>query len=228
MAFVNTVTSLNNFLKVNKQINDRLEQSIEKVSILVPTNNAVTIDPNESSLFYIGCEEDLTINITNVSEIYTHNGSSVSILLSRLNDQIVVSWDTDIKWKESVAPTLGHRDMIILTTFDNSEWLGSCIHIDNDYPTKLNPHIGLVVEDSTIGDDATIKVTLPDDATGELTITIGSEYTHTTTATGGENTITISGLSLGEKTVVVTYSGDSTYLEDSIDGQFTVENSINS
>ena len=76
--------------------------------------------------------------------------------------------------------------------------------VKNDVP--FNPTTSPIF----VGDDAIITVVLPKDATGTVTVTIGTNSS-VVEVTGGITNITVSGLANGTYNAVVTYSGDDKY-----------------
>ena len=77
------------------------------------------------------------------------------------------------------------------------------------------------------GDNVTVSVTLPDDATGSLTISVdGNKVYENTSVVGGEIAYTIDNLTLGEHTIVVYYSGDHKYNENTTSVVVTVKKKI--
>ena len=86
---------------------------------------------------------------------------------------------------------------------------------------KYNTPISVSVEDIYVGDKETVVVSLPEDATGKVTIEInGIEYIGE--AKDGKATFEVEGLAFGNKTVAVTYEGDDNYIENFTTGQFVV------
>ncbi|WP_407393829.1 Ig-like domain repeat protein [Methanobrevibacter sp.] len=86
---------------------------------------------------------------------------------------------------------------------------------------KYDTPISVEVSDINVGDTAIVTVTLPDDATGTVTIEInGKEYT--AEVKDGKAVFEVPDLAAGDKTVAVKYSGDKNYVENSTTGQFTV------
>ena len=70
-------------------------------------------------------------------------------------------------------------------------------------------------QEITYGDNVTVSVTLPSDATGSLTISVdGKKVYENTSIAGGEIAYTIGNLTLGDHTIVVYYSGDAKYNEN--------------
>ena len=68
----------------------------------------------------------------------------------------------------------------------------------------------ITVENATVGQDVIVKVTVPEDATGNVTIKVDNT-TKVVNVTGGENIIPVPGLGEGEHDINVTYSGDDKY-----------------
>jgi hypothetical protein len=75
---------------------------------------------------------------------------------------------------------------------------------------KVNTAMDISAGEITEGENATISVTLPSDATGNVTAKINGK-TYTSQVKNGKATITIPNLSSGNYTVPVTYSGDNKY-----------------
>ena len=86
---------------------------------------------------------------------------------------------------------------------------------------KIKPTITVDTYDIYVGDNETITITLPQDATGNLAVTIGNE-TYILTLENGEAKITLSGLEKGTYTIYVTYSGDDKYLQIEANSTFNV------
>ena len=93
--------------------------------------------------------------------------------------------------------------------------------------SKVEPSIELNTTDITYGDNETITVTVPDDATGYVNITVtdkdgNSQTFNNVSVSGGKATQVISLPASGEYTVAVVYSGDKNYNSTSANGGFTV------
>ncbi|WP_458406325.1 Ig-like domain repeat protein, partial [Methanobrevibacter sp.] len=92
----------------------------------------------------------------------------------------------------------------------------------------IDTPIDLDTEDIVYGDDETITVTLPDDATGDVTITIkdkdGSVVKTETLPIGEDGTVelTVPELNAGNYTVQVDYPGDDNYKPNTVEGEFEV------
>ena len=86
---------------------------------------------------------------------------------------------------------------------------------------KYETPISVEVEDINVGDVEIVTVTLPEKATGKVTIEInGKEYT--TDVDNGKAIFKVPNLAFGNKTVAVKYSGDDSYNDNYTTGQFVV------
>ncbi|MDO5860877.1 Ig-like domain repeat protein, partial [Methanobrevibacter sp.] len=87
--------------------------------------------------------------------------------------------------------------------------------------SKLKPDITINAPDITVGDNGVIKVTVPKDATGTITIEIeGKRYTQT--IRNGEAGFIVPGLKVGVHDIKVYYSGDDKYLAGNTAGSIKV------
>ena len=87
---------------------------------------------------------------------------------------------------------------------------------------KLNPIIDVSADDITEGENATISVTLHDDATGNVTTTVDGK-SYYSPVENGNAIITIPDLEYGNYTLPVTYSGDDKYNPLTKDVNLTVK-----
>ena len=86
---------------------------------------------------------------------------------------------------------------------------------------KYDSPIDVDVSDIYVGDTLNVEITLPEGATGDITVEIdGEEYS--ATLEGGKAIVPISGLSAGDKTLTVKYGGDDNYLSNVTTAKFTV------
>ena len=78
---------------------------------------------------------------------------------------------------------------------------------------KIDTHISIISEHIEVGDNATITVVVPRDASGNVTIYINNK-TYTEKVVNGTAVFTVSGLAHGNYTVIANYSGDRKYNSD--------------
>ena len=90
------------------------------------------------------------------------------------------------------------------------------IEVDN-----LNATVNVRIDDIIYGQDAVIQVTLSDDATGNVTVSVdGME--NTTYLQNGRATIRLGNLEAGLKQAVIFYTGDGTYFNKTVSQNFTI------
>ena len=88
--------------------------------------------------------------------------------------------------------------------------------------TKVASNVTVKVENITLGDVAVVNITVTPGATGNVTVTIGNEFNKTVGITDGIITVLVPGLTVGDKTVNVTYNGDGKYLPNDNSTTFSV------
>ena len=115
--------------------------------------------------------------------------------------------------------TPGKHDITVEYSGDNN-YASNSTQLVADIPKYATP-ISVEVEDINVGDVEIVTVTLPEKATGKVTIEInGKEYTKD--VENGKAVFEIPNLAFGNKTVAVKYSGDDSYNENYTTGQFEV------
>jgi hypothetical protein len=102
------------------------------------------------------------------------------------------------------------------------EWI-----VENGYVlTKVSEplidcNLTIEVADIFLGEDAVVTVTVPSNATGEITISLnGASYSNT--IAGGQSVFNIGDLAVGTYTVIAAYSGDEKYGEAQANKTFNV------
>ena len=105
-----------------------------------------------------------------------------------------------------------------------ANYLGDDKYLDNStnktfVVSKDDPHMNVTVQNVTRS-SCDVNITLPEDATGTLTVTVDNE-TYTVPAKGGDNIVHIPGLTNGTHNITVSYTGDSQYNSDN--GNTTVD-----
>ncbi|WP_296789228.1 Ig-like domain repeat protein [uncultured Methanobrevibacter sp.] len=115
--------------------------------------------------------------------------------------------------------TPGKHDITVEYSGDNN-YASNSTQLVADIPKYATP-ISVEVEDINVGDVEIVTVTLPEKATGKVTIEInGKEYT--TDVENGKAIFEVPDLAFGNKTVAVKYSGDDSYNDNYTTGQFVV------
>ena len=86
---------------------------------------------------------------------------------------------------------------------------------------KSNPNISIKTEDIMVGDDLTVRVRLPSDAGGNITVTI-NDIPQTKVIESATTSFTFTDLNAGNYTVNVSYSGDRKYESQNEDAEITI------
>lgn len=118
----------------------------------------------------------------------------------------------------------GGLNQIVATYLGDDKFLSN-VSTGSFNANKTDGHVIIEVENATTGQDVIVKVTVPEDATGNITVQVDN-ITKVVNVTGGENTIPISGLSEGPHNISVVYSGDETYKSASSNTTVYVVSSI--
>ena len=105
--------------------------------------------------------------------------------------------------------TVGSYAVNVTVVDGNYSGFGYTSFVVNPKP-KENATISIDAPEITEGQNATVSVTLPGDATGTVTATVGGK-TYTVPVENGAATIIIPDLAKGDYTIPVTYSGDDKY-----------------
>ena len=87
--------------------------------------------------------------------------------------------------------------------------------------SKVDSFVTVSVDNITVGDKAVIEITVPGDATGNVTIKVGND-TYTVNVADGTGVLVVPGLKVGNYTVDVTYNGDGKYETSTNDTEFAV------
>ena len=174
----------------------------------------VDIQLDASSIYY-GDDQNITITLpqtVNVTVNITVNNKTYEV---KVNDSDSVTFTVPEVLKEGI-----YLVDVLLVDADNhiygsnsSELVVSKV---SDYTFE-----SIVPSDAEFGENITIIVELPNDATGEITVTIGNKnFTKTASANVEVN---VDGLTCGDNIIVVSYSGDDKYKAKSSENIVTVE-----
>ncbi|WP_292746586.1 Ig-like domain-containing protein [Methanobrevibacter sp.] len=87
---------------------------------------------------------------------------------------------------------------------------------------KYDAPIEVEIGDAKEGESVTVTVTVPDDATGNVTVSVGGKD-YTVPVENGKAVVTVDNLTDGDHTIAVKYSGDDNYAGNSSVGNLTVE-----
>ena len=119
---------------------------------------------------------------------------------------------------DNVTP--GVKDIEVVYSGDDTH-TNSTINSTVTYP-KYDSPITVNVTEVTEGETAVVTVTVPENATGNVTVTIdGKQFTGE--IINGTATIPVANLTAGDKSVIVEYIGDDNYASNYTVGNFTVD-----
>ncbi len=193
----------------------------DKKYISKTINDIVNVNKYSSStnlnISEINVGEDVILTITTTSSTtgtitLSINNNTQTLTLNNSKAQYTIN---NIKRGDYLITAVYNGDDKYLTSQDSR-----FIEVDN-----LNATMTIQTEDITYGDTAIIKVTLNDDATGEVTVTIDG-ITNSSKAINGKADIIFFNLDAGlNKNISVFYSGDDTYFNKTGKANFTINKS---
>ena len=162
-----------------------------------PTLDVVINDNDYGSSFII----DATLNgVTGITGDVIVNVNGKSYVVSVVNGRGILIADKLNTGLYTFTARFNGNDNYNATTDSGRFCIG-----------KITPSfIDIDVDNIEVGEDATITVTLPGDATGNVVITVDNKN-YTVAIKDGKAVQTISGLKAGEYTITVNYPGDNNY-----------------
>ena len=172
----------------------------------------------EVEVITITCDVPGTVNVTvnGITETLELNGESKEILFAAFSNIL----------KSENKATLSLYNLKagqypVEVVYNGNENYESVAKSDEFTVDSVNASISVDSSDIQVGDDETITVTLPDDATGNVTVEIdGANYTQP--VENGKAVVPIHDLSAGNKTAKIYYSGDDKYNPSETNASFTV------
>ena len=198
------------------------------VSKATPTVNvnATDIDYHDS--------ESIKVNVTGVDGGSTPTGN-VTVIVTNASGDVVFNDTVDLsdgKMTVTVpANLLPAGEYGVTVTYNGDANYTDTVGNGNFIVNKIDSTVVVNTTDITYGDTETIKVTLPEDATGTVNVTVkgpdGFEKTFTDLPVKEDGTVTVpvEDLNAGDYTVDVSYSGDNNYKPHKETGSFSVDKS---
>jgi hypothetical protein len=119
------------------------------------------------------------------------------------------------------VPGLTAGNHTVDVVYSGDDTYSPAIVSDNLTVNKANATVVGEADDITIGEDATIIITVPSDAKGVVLVDIDGQSLYGNIV-DGKATVTVSGLTAGEKTATITLTSDDKYAETSNTTTFTV------
>ena len=213
---VNNLTVGNYTINVTAIVDSNYKESFNSSQIVVNKANATLfvnstgdIDPSVDEVILVSVPDDIDGVL-----IYYVNGNLSGIVE---NNTIVLSNLTE-----------GSYAVLVLLVNDTN--YNDCSNFTEFVVAKVNSTVGVSVEDIVVGDNATVFITLPGDATGNVTFSLNNEsiviVIDESTVFGLNGILSIplvlDALDVGNYSVVVTYNGNSKYYSSNATANFTV------
>ena len=196
-----------------RHANDKANFTVNKIdpSILVNTSD---IDYHDSETINVSVDDDAT--------------GSVSITVTNENGDVVYSNSSDLSDSKAsfTVPDLPAGKYDVTVEYSGDDNYNSAIGKANFTVNKVDTPVNADAENITYGDDETINVSVNDDATGDVTITIYKDgvpvYEETLPVDEATAKFTVPELNAGKYTVKVAYSGDNNYNPNTAEVKFEV------
>ena len=150
----------------------------------------------------INVGEDAVISVKLLSDA---TGSVTVTVNGKDYTETVVNGVANVKVADLKA---GTYDVAVKYSGDNN--YNAAVATSSITVSKVDSTMDVTVNDIVVGDDLTVDAVLPDDATGEVVITVNGVDYHVAIE-NGKATGTIGGLAAGDYTVTVKYAGDDKY-----------------
>ena len=110
-----------------------------------------------------------------------------------------------------VIPGISGGNHTVTARYLGDDKYGPSQKATNSFEVESVPStVSVKVDNITYGDKAVIEVTVPTDATGNVTVTIGNK-TYTVPVSGGKGVLVVPGLEAGNYPVEAKYNGDDKY-----------------
>ncbi len=117
---------------------------------------------------------------------------------------------------------ISRGDWIIEATYNGDDKYATSHDYNKFGVDKYTAGVTIVLEDIEYGQDAYLDLSIDEEATGNVTVMVDN-ISITKTIVNGKVNFTLSNLTAGYKNVVVKYSGDNYYMEDTYSSTFYVE-----
>ncbi len=169
-------------------------------------------------------ESDLTLNDS--YEFAYGEDAVINVLTENSTGNVIVSlgeFIVDVSGNEITLPALNGGKYTLTVTTNPDENHNNVTKTATITINKVTPSMNVIVEpveNITTNDDVTLTISLPSDATGEVTVKINGKKTDIKSA---NETLTIDlNNQAGDYVVDVTYSGDKNYESDMATTEYTV------
>ena len=212
------------FSAINGTLSDNLAKVINNaasVNYTISDNDTITVESgNEIFNIKVIVAKETSIILINVNDIVVGENATIDVFVNKnATGNVVVSVNnknTTVNIKDGKASLIvsdlpvGKYDIVVKYSGDAN--YGASTNITSFNVGKIAKYdIDVDISRVQSGENATITVSLPKDATGNVTIIIGNKK-YNATVVNGTAKITTDVLDNGTYNVVVSYSGDNNYV----------------
>ena len=212
------------FSAINGTLSDNLAKVINNaasVNYTISDNDTITVESgNEIFNIKVIVAKETSIILINVNDIVVGENATIDVFVNKnATGNVVVSVNnknTTVNIKDGKASLIvsdlpvGKYDIVVKYSGDAN--YGASTNITSFNVGKIAKYdIDVDISRVQSGENATITVSLPKDATGNVTIIIGNKM-YNATVVNGTAKITTDVLDNGTYNVVVSYSGDNNYV----------------
>ena len=177
-------------------------------------NKTVTVDVslNEASVTVDNDTLDLKVGETYAINATKHPDTILLDITYKSSDDSVASVD-----ENGVVTAVGEGSAIITVSVGDGEIYAENSTIVNVTVNKVDPseNIKIEVDNLTYGQNTTVDVALPSDATGDVTLKVDGKLAGAADVINGTANLTVPSLTAGNHTIEIIYSGDNKYSEAS-------------
>ena len=203
--------------------------AVANISGLTIGKKSINVEYKEDNKYNsISCSTSVTVNKLTPSMVISaeniNYGESLNVkveLSDKINANIIISDDKiskTVKAVDGIASTewagLNAGSHTITAKFDGNSIYDAATASKTVTVSKIIPVVVVSANDIECGEDLSIEVTLPVDATGNVLVSV-DEFSKAIPIKNGKASIDVSGLSAGSKTVNVRYDGDDNYYSTS-------------
>ena len=190
-----------------------------------------SVNVNTTDIDY-NTTEDIKVNVTGVDGGAVPTGN-VTVIVRNSSGGAVFNYTVPIENGVVTVPVedLPAGDYYVNVTYNGDENYAEASFTGGFTVNKINPTVEVNTSDIVYGDTENINITLPEDATGTVNVTVkgpdGFEKTFTDLPVEDDGTVTVpvEDLNAGDYTVDVSYSGDNNYNPQKGTGSFNVDKS---
>ena len=217
-----TTLTINGFVAGNNVINITYNDNVKYESKNIIKNVNASLKPTTLTATDVTTDykvaKDLVVTLTDINGNLLSN-KTINIVVGTINETL----NTTADGKVSIDISNLDSDTYIATIsfagdeLYNSSSTTATVVVREDVKTDIS------IPSLTAGKAATTTIKLPENATGNITVTIDGKITSVVNLTNGSATITIPELSAGKHDVVISYSGDGNYAAFSQNSTVTVK-----